>query len=379
MATLDLTNFCNFKCVHCCRINDKTSDLPTEEWEKILKQYLENDVKIVFAGGEPLVFKDLPNLLRIIREFTPKDDQIYAKLVEGVATPDELFELVDRNRVAITTNGHFLDVHADMLEELGVVVWLSLDAASKDLFESIRVKSDFDQLLRNLQLIRERIPVHVNFVVLEQNRHEVLDIVSRLDEMDLNLVRFTPVREVVEARKNSIRVFHQSYIDCIKDVLEYMEKKPHRPKLLAQFNLMQTQKIYLLHHGLYDGLMERVAQSPNVFVSEKTCDFNKLDRSVVNPKGSYTGCCNASSMPAFAMGNMLEDGLEISRSNQQVINIFETTPQLCKTCSYLKLCKGGCRLMSHERFGDPLLIDPTCPFLDEKLANVGQWEVTATV
>jgi radical SAM protein with 4Fe4S-binding SPASM domain len=365
MATFDITNFCNFECVHCCRANDRTRDLPVNAWIAILRQYLAHPVRIVFAGGEPLLCPTLLPLMQMVRTVSPKDDDAWERLLEGPATPEELFRLVGRNRLVVTTNGHLLDVHADMLERMGAVVWLSLDAATKDVFERVRRKSDHDRILRNLDRLRGRVPVHVNSVVMHDTAAEASLLIADMDARGIAFVRFTPVHQVGSARRHGIKVFHQSYVACIEDALDYFEQR--QSSMLVLFNLTQTQQVFLRHHGLYEALMTRVAASRNVYVAEKSCEFNELDRSVVNPKGKYTGCCNASSLPAFAMGDMLVDGLDASRANENVAAIFRTVPRLCRTCDYLDVCGGGCRLTSYEAFGDPLVLDPTCPFLDSRL------------
>jgi len=64
-ASLKLTNRCHFRCSFCNVWKEKTPELPTEEFCRLLENLGHSSVILVsFEGGEPLLRKDLEELLR---------------------------------------------------------------------------------------------------------------------------------------------------------------------------------------------------------------------------------------------------------------------------------------------------------------------------
>ena len=62
---LHITERCNFKCKYCFAIFNRKKDLPLESWKKIIDD-LKADGRISainFAGGEPVLYKNFPELI----------------------------------------------------------------------------------------------------------------------------------------------------------------------------------------------------------------------------------------------------------------------------------------------------------------------------
>jgi radical SAM protein with 4Fe4S-binding SPASM domain len=48
----------------------------------------------------------------------------------------------------------------------------------------------------------------------------------------------------------------------------------------------------------------------------------------------------------------------------------EAAQEPCRSCDYLALCRGGCRVVTAHVSGDPTLADPECPrVIDYRAAN----------
>ncbi len=334
-----------------------------------MKAFYPQETKIVLAGGEPLLYQGIEELLAMVRSKYPKDQKLFKQLTKGFDTPSALFEAVENNKLVVTTNGTALsDRKISMLEHYGVTAWLSLDGVTPKVFENVRRGASFSKIEKNLGLAINRIPVHINFVIMEQTLEDVIPAIEFVERLGINLIRFTPVREISRAKTNGIKIFHEKFVALLEKALTMQRSTP--TNTLVLFNLLQTQKVFLMHQGRYDDISEQFGQHPNMFLEEKKCQQLKdPGRGVVNPKGHYTGCCNASSLPYFDMGNLLKTPLATAIGHQPVLDIFEKTPELCANCDFLSVCKGGCRLMSYERYGNPLVMDPTCPFLDERLQS----------
>jgi len=61
---LELTDRCNLKCKYCYKEKSKKMELKTEDWYKIIDSLVEYGIfQVTFGGGEPLMRKDMPDLL----------------------------------------------------------------------------------------------------------------------------------------------------------------------------------------------------------------------------------------------------------------------------------------------------------------------------
>jgi len=63
---VSVTDRCNLPCVHCAIHRKKTTDLPTDVWLRFfddVASWLDTDVGVNFAGGEPLLRTDLEQLI----------------------------------------------------------------------------------------------------------------------------------------------------------------------------------------------------------------------------------------------------------------------------------------------------------------------------
>ncbi|HED67079.1 MAG TPA: radical SAM/SPASM domain-containing protein [Planctomycetes bacterium] len=166
----DITNLCNARCVHCPQsLRDEDGRLPAflkhkdhqtlESFQRVIDECAEHDVHFVriTADGEPLVHPQLFEMLAYASE-------------RGVGP------------VGLTTNGSLLNAErAERLLDSGVaMVDFSLDAATKETFEAIRVGLSFDRTIANvhrfLELRRARgadVKVVVSFVHQEANHGEL--------------------------------------------------------------------------------------------------------------------------------------------------------------------------------------------------------------
>ncbi len=63
----EVTHLCNYRCIHCYNgnfIGKRKNELTTKEMEIFLDDIKENVFEIVIGGGEPLMRKDLPHIVR---------------------------------------------------------------------------------------------------------------------------------------------------------------------------------------------------------------------------------------------------------------------------------------------------------------------------
>ena len=177
---LAVTDRCNLRCRYC--MPEEGIDFAAREallnYDEIL--YLcgvlgELGVtKVRLTGGEPLVRRDLPVLVRGLSDIFP--------------------------RLAMTTNGVLLPKHIDELEAAGLRHYnLSLDTLRPERFYRITRRDNFADTRVALDMMLEReYPVKVNVVVMRGvNDDELLDFVelTRANALDVRFIEAMPFND----------------------------------------------------------------------------------------------------------------------------------------------------------------------------------------
>ena len=150
-----VTNECNLACLHCIEesgpgkaFHDELSD---EQVFRVLEQALDLEVPYLsFSGGEPMVH---PRFFDMVEYVCGRNGQL-----------------------KIETNGHYLGPeNCARLKQLGVkAVQVSMDGASRETFNRMRVRGDFDTMIegvRNLQVAG--VPIEINYSPTKFNTHEI--------------------------------------------------------------------------------------------------------------------------------------------------------------------------------------------------------------
>src|SRR5262249_55324965 len=148
-----ITDRCNYKCVYCRTGNDgaQYSELPIVDYLRIVRIFVSLGIeKVRLTGGEPLLRKGLPDLIR--------------ELARLRTTNGEPLDL------ALTTNGHLLAEMAQPLKDAGLTrVTVSMDAVDPDTFARItRVPGSFQKVREGIRAAQRAglAPVKVNCVLL---------------------------------------------------------------------------------------------------------------------------------------------------------------------------------------------------------------------
>ena len=169
---ISLTERCNLRCFYCMpeegiALRPKAEFMRTDEVIRMAETFVDLGVKkIRLTGGEPLVRSDA--------------EQILEKLSK---LPVEL---------AITTNGILVDNFFDTIKASGIrSINVSLDSLSKEKFNFITRRNDFDKVIANINLLlKENFHVKVNAVVVKgMNEDEIADFVQWTSDKNIH-VRF---------------------------------------------------------------------------------------------------------------------------------------------------------------------------------------------
>lgn len=146
---ISVTDRCNFRCTYCMPaegvpLKKRKDILSFDEITEIVKAGTKIGLsKIRFTGGEPLVRKDLPKLV---------------KMIAGIGGIKDL---------GLTTNGVFLPQLAIQLKEAGLNrVNISLDTLDPEKFRKISRTGNLEDVLKGIDaaIRAELLPVKINFV-----------------------------------------------------------------------------------------------------------------------------------------------------------------------------------------------------------------------
>jgi radical SAM protein with 4Fe4S-binding SPASM domain len=170
-----MSNTCNLACVMCTgdyssviRAKEGLPPMPAvydEQFFQDLAFYLPHVQELSFLGGEPFL--------------QPESFRIWDMLIERELSP----------LCHVTTNGSLYDARVErVLQNLPVNLSISIDGISKTTYESIRVNSTYENVMKNLHRFNcyahghtdrhatKRMPyMQLNYCVMQQNWQEVPD------------------------------------------------------------------------------------------------------------------------------------------------------------------------------------------------------------
>src|SRR5580658_6591558 len=150
-----VTNECNLACLHCIEESGPgkafRDELSEAEVFSFLAEVVDEEIPYLsFSGGEPTLHP------------------LFFRMVEYICAGN--------TQLKIETNGHGLTVEkCERLQSLGVkAVQVSLDGASRETFNRMRVRGDFDQAIAGIRNLRAAgVPVEINYSPTLFNIHEI--------------------------------------------------------------------------------------------------------------------------------------------------------------------------------------------------------------
>ncbi len=202
---LSVTDRCDLRCTYCMpemmTFLPKKDVLSLEELHKLGLAFIERGItKIRLTGGEPLVRRDMIELIRALGR----------KLGDGL------------EELTLTTNGTRLEQFAENIAEAGVKrVNVSLDTMDGELFQQLSRRDRLVQVLQGIAAAKEAgLRVKINTVALKGlNEEEIPYLVewAHANGHDLTLIEVMPLGEV-----EGERVDHYMPLTAIRDRLEAM-------------------------------------------------------------------------------------------------------------------------------------------------------------
>ena len=221
---ITITNRCNVNCLYCHHDGMVSSkqEMTADELYRICKIAKDIGVqKIRLSGGEPLIRKDI------------------VEIVEKIAS-------LDFKDISMTTNGTYLEKYAQGLKDAGLNrVNVSLDTLNRETYEFITKKDYLESAKAGILKAVEvgLYPVKINMVVMKNiNQNEIKDMFKFCKENDIVL----QLIELIESENCDDDKFSAEYhykLDMIEERLSDIADEVHERKF------MQGRKKYYIDGG----------------------------------------------------------------------------------------------------------------------------------
>ena len=174
---ISLTDRCNLRCTYCMPaegivLREKSEFMTSEEIIEIATTFVKMGVKkIRLTGGEPLIKKDIVNILTQLSQL-----------------PIEL---------TLTSNAVLVDKYIDTFKNVGIKsLNVSLDSLKAERMNAISRRAYFDRIMANIDLlIDSEIDVKLNVVLMKGvNDDEILDFIeyTKVNKVDVRFIEFMP-------------------------------------------------------------------------------------------------------------------------------------------------------------------------------------------
>ncbi|ENK1242413.1 GTP 3',8-cyclase MoaA [Clostridium botulinum] len=256
---VSVTDRCNLRCIYCMPPEgvlkkDHDDIMRYEEIFNVVKtaSLLGMD-KIRFTGGEPLILKNIDNL---------------------IYNTSQLSSIKD---IAMTTNAIFLEDRIDDLKKAGLKrVNISLDSLKKDKFKSITRGGDINKIFKGIEksLLLGMTPIKINTVIMKGiNDDEIDDFMNLTKEYPIS-VRFIELMPIGEGRK----LYKDSYISSEEIISK------HRDFIPVKRDKSSTAILYK-----FKGAKENIG-----FISPMSCKFcSGCNRVRLTSEGTLKPCLHS--------------------------------------------------------------------------------------
>lgn len=302
----DVTSACNLQCPFCfssAHNNINQHQLTLKDIERIATRLKSIDASaIIVTGGEPLVRKDIVELLELIHSFK-------------------------FNEIGLTTNGTLLNNELAM-QIVPYLSWVivSVDGGTPEIHDFFRGKGNFTRTLRGINCLKKAgmKNITIRMVACRQNLDDVPEFINLAKELGVGF---------------DINGYNSIY------GRGRTNKELFEPKLEEYENLYSM----IWKKSLKDGFPEYPTHSFFTYPVEAVSDrcAALLSMLSVSSDGRLYPC-SALQLKEYEIANLLQDNInlrEILDSNPVVNHVRANTvdnSERCKECEFRYFCKGVC-------------------------------------
>lgn len=292
---IEPTNFCNLKCQHCQvpHWQKPKNRLTLDDFNSWIKQF-KTAIRIKLQGmGEPFLNKELPTIIRQLEK-----GNFYVEVVSnGTIMTEEIYEVITKTR--------------------NFSITISFDGADKEIFESIRVGSDFDEIKGNLEKMIQAKPryskVSASMVGFEEHKEQIKPTIELLG--DLGIDEFYLQLVVIN--------FGQDSLD--------EETVEHRIQMKNQTDLFKTD---LYETARRKGLKMEIIDT--LFDEQNPCPWPWLG-TYIDTQGYVIPCCHVANAEICNFGNLNRQDFRTIWHSKEYRHLREQIknnriPNFCRSC-----------------------------------------------
>ena len=345
------TRRCNLQCIHCYSSSQNvrySDELNTDEGKRLISDLASfGSPVLLFSGGEPLLRKDLPELVQFA---------------------------VDKGmRAVISTNGTLITKDkARVFSKIGLsYVGVSIDGMKKthDLFRG--VKGAYDAALRGIRNCQDAgIKVGVRFTITGKNYSEIPAIFDFIEKE--NIPRACFYHLVYSGRGSALIEEDLSHtetrkvVDVIMDRTRDLFERGMSKEILTVDNHADGPYIYL----------RLLKEDPKR--AEEVLELLKMNEG--NNSGRGIGCVSWDGevyadqfWRNISFGNVRKrpfSKIWLDTSNELMAQLKDKKSHVkgrCATCRWLDVCGGNFRARAESVSGDIWAPDPACYLTDEEI------------
>ena len=318
----ELTYQCPLHCPYCSNpvnMEETFNELTTSQWKKVFKEAREmGAVQLGFSGGEPLLRKDLEELVAYARELG-----FYTNLItSGIGMTEK--------RIA-----RLKDSGLDHIQ-------LSFQSANAEVNDLIGHKRhSFKQKLNIAKLVKAyNYPMVLNFCITAQNIHEIEEVMALSTELKADFVELATVQYYGWAYENREHLLPtQSQLEEAEQAINrYRDQQCGGPKFMFV--------------------------TPDYYENRPKACMNGWGTTflTVTPDGSALPCHSAKILP-LTFPNVKDSSVQHIWEHDFSFNHFRGDDWMsspCKTCDEKDKDFGGCRCQAFLLTGDMHKTDPVC-------------------
>ena len=344
----NLTGRCNLDCVHCYNRSgpDKSNseELSTTEALAFIDDCAALKVPVILlSGGEPLIREDIWELAQ------------YASRL-GIKT-------------ALSSNGTLITREtAKKIHDAGIgYVGISLDGASAQTHDRFRgTDGAFDRATQAFHNCREEgIRCGVRVTITRDTIAELDDLITL--SLRLSASRFCVYWLVPSGRGSDSYQELQLDEQQVRDVLLTLHRRAEEtdPAVMEFLTVDAPQDAVLLLDTMEKRGSQDLDEARTLISSMKGGCSAGIRVANISPEGDVYPCQFAQ-IPRFRVGSIREKRLSELWNDPEnpVLALFrdkkERLTGRCKSCQYLDLCGGGCRIRAYHETGEFGDDDPFC-------------------
>ena len=292
-AQLEVTDFCNHRCIHCYNLDSEIKNRPMRKVNDntvlaCAQKLIDNNIfSVIVTGGEPLLNKELTKkVIRLLKD--------------------------NKTRVALNTNLTLADDDfISFLKEHTVGVLTSCPSGVESSFSKLVGINNYALFEKNIRKLESAgVRFTVNMVVTRQNLHEIQATAEKMKALGCKSFAATPMGLNVEYPRLDLLLSVEEVHEVISDLLWIEENLKMRvdilealPKCVFPDNVLQGKHAFL----------NRKCQAGRTVIA-------------VSCNGDVRPCAHN----PFSYGNLLEEDLKTIWEEMNAWRSMKYVPEDCK-------------------------------------------------